>query len=329
MAASGLRAERFRIVLFGEQFKGFDEAAFAAFEPRKWTSNLYNVERMGVREQLKTVGAAADAALRTRPFKWDVTPHAPCVFNGKRVAELVLYFTRTDGQQKALAPLLDSRIALPDQISDAGEHHRHATLGLRIDAAGVEVGLMLHSTAWLDVMNLLNRCRVPDEAGQLLGLLHGAPEGATFRIGPAEDVPARDVCREHLDRLEESVLNHTFLIVAGLRFGAGDERLRSIGFPGTVREVLAALLPLWEFVAWRPASDFLRPAAPNAVAAPVAAPASIAVVPELAHGRRVRLIDGAFAGREGVVTDLDQKGSVRVLIGKVNVRTDSRSVRAV
>jgi len=36
-----------------------------------------------------------------RRFRWEVTPHSPSVFNGKRVAELVLYFTRTADQQNA------------------------------------------------------------------------------------------------------------------------------------------------------------------------------------------------------------------------------------
>ena len=89
----------------GEGFKGFGSAAFLAFEPRKWTSNLFNMERMAVREQLRAIGTAIQPVVAAdRAFAWDVTPHMPSVFNGKKVGELVLYFTRTAEQQKAIAP---------------------------------------------------------------------------------------------------------------------------------------------------------------------------------------------------------------------------------
>jgi len=307
-------------VSFGERFTGFDEEAFRAFEPRKWSSNLFNMERMAVREQLRVIGMTVEPALLARyPFKWEVTTHVPSVFNGKRVSELTLYFTRNDEQQKSLTPLLDSRIALPDQISDAGEHHRHVTLGVRIDGGGLEVGLMLHSTAWLDVMNLLNRCRVAEESEQLLSLLRGAPDGAVFCVGPGVDVPAPQVTSQDLERLEQSVLNNTFLILVGRQYPAGDQRLRAAGFPAEVRDPLLALYPLWDFVAWRPASDFLEPQRVEPATAPVA-------VPALSLGSRVRLTEGVLAGREGVVVDMDHKGGLRVLIGRLNVRTAARSV---
>jgi hypothetical protein len=316
-------------VSFGVTYRGFGPEAFAAFETRKWASNLYNMERMAVRDQLRSLGAMLQPAMTAgRAFRWDVTGHSPSVFNAKRVSELVLYFTRTEEQQKALAPLLDSRIALPEQIADAGEQHRHAALGVRIDAGRVEAGLLLHSTAWLDVMNLLNRSRQPAEASQLVAGLRSLPAGSVVRIGRDVEVPTGELTAGHLDRLEAAVLNDTFLIFAGQVYAAGDDRLSSPGFPGMVREVLERALPLWDFIAWQPSADFLTPASRGRdVSASV-----LAVTPhamDVATGVKVRLVDGAFAGREGLVTEIDPKGHLRVLIGKVNIRTDVRSVRAI
>ena len=147
---------------FSDPFSGFDAAAFQAFETRKWSSNLFNIERMRVRDAMRALGTFVEPALSAiRPFAWDVTPYAPSVFNGKQVAEMVLYFTRTAEQQRAITPLLDARIALPDQISNAGFYLHHVTLGVRIDANSIEAGLMMHLTACLDLMNLLNRARSP------------------------------------------------------------------------------------------------------------------------------------------------------------------------
>jgi hypothetical protein len=313
-------------VSFGEGFRGFGEAAFLAFEPRKWASNVYNMERMAVRDQLRALGAALQPALTVgRVFQWDVTPHTPNVFNGKRVSDMTLYFTRTEEQRKAIAPLLDSRIALPDQIQDAGEHHRHVTLGVRLDLERVEVGLLMHSTAWLDVMNVLNRCRAPAEAATFVRLVQSLPAGAVVRVGPDAVVQAASFGLGEVHRLEEAVLNETFVIFAGLRLDSGDGRVQTPGLTALARETLEALLPLWDFVAWRPASNFL--AASSVVAPAVAAEAPHAI--EIATGTKVRLVDGVFAGREGRVTDIDVKGHVRVLVGKVNVRTDVRAIRAV
>ena len=309
----------------GESFRGFEAKAFEAFEPRKWASNVYNVERMAVRDQLRALGAALEPALTVgRTLAWDVTTHAPSVFNGKRVAELVLYFTRTADQQKAMAPLLDSRLSLPEQILDAGEHHRHVTLGARIDQAGVQVGLMMHSTAWLDVMNLLNRCRTPAEAAQFLKMVQSLPADATVRVAPDTIVPAPALTLADLHRLDDSVLNDPFVIFIGRTFAATDPQLGTPQFAGVARQCAEAVAPLWDFIAWRPASNYLQPAA---VSAAVAAEAPHAM--EIEAGTRVRLVDGVFAGRDGKVTEIDPKGNVRVLVGKVTIRTDVRAIRAV
>lgn len=313
-------------MLFDEKFEGLDERAYQAFEKRKWASNLFNMERLSVREQLKALGSLVHKGLQgDYRFHWDVTPHTPSVFNAKSVSELVLFFTRNLEEQRAIVPLLDSRISLPDQISDAGEHHRHATLGVRIDDHGCEVGLMLHSTAWLDVMNLLNRCRVPFERATFVERVRALPSGVFFRFSSREEIPASDFSGDHVDRLEEEVLNEEFLIFLGVRYDTDGSEPRSHGFSGTCLEVLGALLPIWEYVAWKPASDFLE-VAQESKRLRTAGESGTA---DLAVGQKVRVSGGVFAGRDGVITDMDHKGFVRVLVGKVSIRTDGRSLQVV
>jgi len=315
---------------FGEPFRGLDASAFEAFEPRKWSSNMFNMERMRLRDQLLSVGHGIEGAVaRDRHLRWDVTPHSPSVFNAKKVSELVLYFTRSEEHQKAIAPLLDARIALPDQISDAGEHHRHLHLGVRLFHEGAEAGLMCHSTAWLDVMNLLNRCRQPAEALEFVRLVRSMPAGSSARVGPGLEVPAPEFDVEHLKRLEEAVLNESFLIRFGRAMAPGDPALAASVFAPTLRDLLAGLLPLWDFMAWRPASNFLVAAMPNGVANLKDAPiiAHDGSIIDFGVGAKVRLVDGVFAGRTGVVSEIDARGHVRVLLGKVAVRLDARQVR--
>jgi hypothetical protein len=319
-------------VSFGESFNGLDAASFDALEPRKWSSNVFNMERMRLRDQLRFLGTSMEAALaHDRHLAWDVTPHAPSVFNAKKVSELVLYFTRSQEHQKAIAPLLDSRISLPDQISDAGEHHRHLILGLRITHDGVEAGLMCHSTAWLDVMNLLNRCRQPSESLDFVRMVRSMPEGCTARVAPDLEVPAAEFDTEHLKRLEEAVLNESFLIRIGRWMQPGDPLLASSTLLPYLRILLPGLLPLWDFFAWRPASNYLVGASPSGGGTVKDAPvvSHDGGIIDFGVGTKVRLVDGVFSGRTGVVIDIDAKGHVRVLVGKVAIRMDARQMRPV
>lgn len=311
---------------FATRFTGFAPEAFAAFEPRKWSSNLYNLERMVVRDQLRALCASIEGVLRAdRPLAWEVTPHTPSIFNGHKVQELVLAFMRTEAEKKAILPLLDSRLSLPEQLSDAAEHHRHVILGVRVTHREVEVGLMLHSTAWLDVMNVLNRCRNPLDRSQFLALVRDLPADSVVRVAPERVVASSEFDGVHLEELEDAVLNETFLIFFGRRFDTESPVPRSESFITPCREVLAAALALYEFIAWRPASDFLGVADEGRRMRA----ASEAEVADLSVGARVRVTEGPFVDRQGVVTELDHKGFVKVLIGKVAIRTHGRSVRPV
>jgi len=248
----------------------------------------------------------------------------PSIFNAKSVREMVLYFTRTEAEKKAISPLLDKKISLPDQISDAGEHHRHVTLGVRVAQDGLDLGLMMHSWAWLDVMNLLNRCKESFELSKFLGELKTLPADLTFRVAPNVEVPVAEVTAEHLRQLEEAALNAPFVIRIGRHYDRSEATLRDAPFIQTCRQVLSALRPIWEFIAWRSVSDYLD-VAKEAKRAKVAAEAAVS---DIAVGSLVRITEGLFAGREGKVTDLNFKGNVKILLGKVTILTEGRSLKA-
>ena len=60
-------------------------------------------------------------------------------------------------------------------------------------------------------------------------------------------------------------------------------------------------------------------------------PAGASVDPRapIEKGSRVRVLDGAFAGKVGVVQDLDGKGGARVMLGLLAVRVDAKDLVAV
>lgn len=312
-------------------FQGFDDATFAAFEERKWSSNIYNIERMKVGELLGLVGEAVGRRLGTSDvaFAHAVTPHTPSVFNGRKVAEMALYFSRTDDQKRAIAPVLDRKVALPDQISDSGEYHRHGFLGVLVRHDRVDVGLMIHSRAWLDVMNLLNRCRErEEEASKLVRMLHLMKPGAIVRVAPEKVVSAAKFEESMISQIEEAVMNESFTFFIGFTFAPDNPVLRRAAFAEEAAEMLGGMIDLWKFCAWKPTSNFLvSPAVPATHAQP--AINNDGSVVDFSTGSKVRISGGLFTGRVGVVQDMDSKGNVKVLIGRVTVRTDSHSVQAV
>jgi transcription antitermination factor NusG len=46
----------------------------------------------------------------------------------------------------------------------------------------------------------------------------------------------------------------------------------------------------------------------------------------VAKNDRVRIVRGMFAGKTGVVQEIDAKGSLRVLVGKMTVKVDIEDV---
>ncbi len=292
---------------------------------------MYNIERMKVGEALGQLGDIVERRLAAADvvFARAVTPHTPTVINGRRVAEMALYFSRTDEQKRAIAPVIDRKVSLPEQISDSGEYHRNGFLGVLIRRDRIDVGLMIHSRAWLDVMNLLNRCRErEEEASKLTRMLHLMKPGAVVRVSSDTVVPAARFDESMVARLEDAVMNESFTFFVGYSFAPDDPVVRRAGFADDVAEILSGLVDLWKFCAWKPTSNFLVSAATPASAA-VPAVQDDGTVVDFSTGSRVKLTGGLFSGRVGVVQDMDSKGTVKVLIGRVTVRTESHFVQAV
>ncbi|HOU52779.1 MAG TPA: hypothetical protein PLQ97_02500 [Myxococcota bacterium] len=320
-------------MVFGGPFAGFDDATLSVFDSRKQSSNQYNRERMAIREALRDLGEAAAGPLtRERSFSWEVSPHVPCLFNQHRVEEMVLFFTRTEEQRKAVGPLIDSRFSLPEQVAGLAVHQQHLHLGIRVGREGVEMGLMAHSRAWLDVMNLLNRCRQPSEALELVHRIRTLPAEFRVRIGPETWVDVPEFEESHLEHLEHAVLHESFRILIGRLHAPGSPDVMPPNLRPRAVETLTRLLPIWDFWAWRPTSNWLLPESQVPSGASSSGPSgrdtprvsSGGGSVDFGVGDSVRIEAGILAGRDAVVTEIDGRGQARVLVGKVALRVDAR-----
>ena len=313
------------MALFFDKFTGFTTDDFAAFEEKKQQSNRFNLERLKVKEKMEALGRfLAGPIMDGMPeIKWGVTDHVPSLFNQRKVSNISLYFTRDEGQQRLVAPYVDSRVALPEQVLDAGEYVRNLSLYIRIDLTGIQVGLRCHSTAYVDVMNLAAALTSEDAGTEFHEILSRTDPELLTRLSPQEEQLITDVQPQQWEALGENVTQSTFFIAIYKGFNASDPKLQNAGFQDESLGLLRPLRDVFAFWLWSAKNDHLGLAKEIRTQHEVAKGKPV----QLSEGSWVRVVSGLFSGRRGKVLDLDHKGVVRVKIGKLVVRLSFDEIR--
>ncbi len=318
------------MALFFSNFPGFNEDDFKAFEPKKHSSNRYNLERMKVREKLDFLGKSIAGGIlqAIKKGKWGTTEHVPSLFNQRKVDELSLYFTRPDDEQRLIAPYVDSRVSLPAQIKDAGEHMRNLNLFVRIYEDGVDVGLRCHSTAYVDVMNLLAGAK--EQPDELFGLLRKLGEDFMADIGQTEHIQARNLSVENMGQLDERVMDEPFMIRIYKRFSKEEVESHKEQFKTVAYKYLSYLTDLYVFWLWTRDNDRLSIAKEITKAKPVKKEEKVTQPPVIEEGMIVRIVSGLFKGKKGRVLEIeDRKGMVKLAVGKLTVRVSSENLKVI
>lgn len=312
------------MALFFSSFVGFEEKDFTAFAPFKHSSNRFNLERMRVREKLEFLGKsiAGPVVQMAGKGKWGTSDHVPSVFNRRSVEDLSLYFTRSEEEQKIIAPFVDSRVSLPEQIKEAGEHMRNLNLYVRVWEHGVEVGIRCHSTAYVDVMNLLAGAREQKE--ELFNLLSGLPSELLVDFGDEKKREVKELSTQEIELLDARVMDEPFMIRIYRNFEPGETIVSGPDFKGKVQRILVALAPLYRFWLWTKDNDRLRIASEMSRTKESVKEESKVL---LKKGESVRITSGLFKGKRGKILEEERKGMVKVLIGKVVVRLPVENLR--
>jgi sRNA-binding protein len=216
-----------------EEFDGFSDADHDAFRPEKWRSNRFNLERMKVRERLKALGRQVVSFLAQAGLELDadVTPEQPSLWNAHEVSDLWLYLVRPAADRKTLGPVLDKGRALHEVIADPALHRRHIHMVVRVHLGGVDVGLVLPATAWIDRENARSLCEGADGMARTLEVLSDLPPHLTLWASP-------------LAILE--------------RYRRGAAETRDAGFLEEAASRLLELGPLYHMLAWSEANDHMK-----------------------------------------------------------------------
>ena len=282
---------------------GLADRDFDAYAPAKWRSNVYNRDRLEVKQKLGALGRAAAPTLTGldgAPLLLEESTEHPALWNHKQVDAQHVFFSRPAGARRELDTLMERARSLSTLLDDPTPQRNHLHLALSLGEAGLDVALRLSPDATVDRSNLEAKLADPDGRAHGLALLGALPPG--FRLDVVT-VAGRLLCvslARALPRVDAIAL--------------GD------GLVARVAADLAALRPLYTFGAWAPTNDFVS------MRATLAEDKRARRQRGLAKDDKVRIVRGVFAGKSGVVQEIDARGGLRVLVGQVAVKLGADEV---
>jgi hypothetical protein len=313
-------------------FAGFSDSDFEAYAPKKWKSNVFNRERLEVKQKLLALGrdlAAGATAADGSPLALEASVEHPAQWNHKQVEAQHIFLSRNEGARKELASILERGQSIAALLDDPTPQRNHLFLAVTVAHEKVEVALKLHPDARVDRQNLERRSADHFEREKLLSLLHGLP--ARFQIGLTTGALAP------VSGLTDAQLTEVVAALAApapLALPGAPQRLLYLGeaiprpdvvaagaaFAAAARAALAALLPLYHYVAWSRDNDYVS------IKEALQKEKQSKRQRGLAKQDEVRIVRGMFAGKMGVVQEIDARGGLKVLVGKLAVKVDADDV---
>jgi hypothetical protein len=314
-------------------FPGFTAADFDAYQAKKWKSNVFNRERLDVKQKLTLLGRELQGVMVApdgSPLAIESSVEHPALWNHKQVEAQHLYFSRNEGARKEIDAIIERGKSLASMIDDPTPQRNHLFLAVTLSETAIELSLKLHPDARVDRENLERKCEDHFEREKLLHLLRGLDE--PFKVGITPEVMAVG----ELDDDKLGGLLQSFNKPASpqaLTLGA-PQRLLYVGRaiprdqamaagPALVDEAkksLLSLLPIYRFIAWSRENDFVS------IKEALQKEKQQKRQKGLVKNDAVRIIRGMFSGKQGVVQEVDAKGGLRVLVGKVAVKLGAEDV---
>jgi hypothetical protein len=308
---------------------------FEAYAPSKWKSNVFNRERLEVKQRLLSIGRllqgdllGADGAM----LALEASVEHPALLNHKQVEAQHLFFFRHEAARRQLDAILDRQKSIASMIDDPTPQRNHIFLAVTLKHQFLELSCKLHPDARIDRQNLERKCEDHFEKEKLIHLLRNLGDGFTVGIAP-ELQPVADFDERSLDELLNALSANDHgplvpgaaarLLCAARSISRTDVIEAGSAIVDRMRDSLSALLPLYRFIAWSRDNDFVS------MRETLQKEKQVKRQKGLAKNDEVRIIRGMFAGKSGVIQEVDAKGGIKVLVGKMAVKIDVADVNKV
>jgi hypothetical protein len=314
-------------------FSGLTAGDFDCYEPRKWKSNVYNRERLEVKQKLVALSRALSGVVGSdgSPLFIESSVEHPALWNHKQVDNQSVFFSRHEAARKELDAIIDRSKPMATLLDDPTPQRNHLFLAITLSHESLEVSLRLHPDARVDRQNLERKLEEHYEAERLSGLLAELPEGYKLGITPelapvSEGGLDAESLRELVGKLPPG---------GSMSLPGQPPRLFYVGqvLPRTeavalspealvewVQARLAELAPLYRYIAWSRDNDYVS------MRQVLDKEKTVRRQKGLHKGDKVRVVRGMFASKDGVVQEVDAKGQLKVLVGKMVVKLDAADV---
>lgn len=309
-------------------FPGFTDRDFDAYAPNKWKSNVFNRERLEVKQKLLALGRELAGIVRAAdgsPLACEASVEHPALWNHKQVEAQHLFFSRHEGARKELDLIIDRSRPMTTMLEDPTPQRNHVFLAITLAQPHVEFSLKLHPDARVDRQNLERKLSDAWEREKFVELVRGLP--AAYRVGvtgattveaPLLDDETLKAILADFGRPEAPGKTHWFFVARTLP--RADATAKAAGLLDVARAELERLLPLYHFVAWSRDNDFVS------MRERLKQEKQARRQKGIVRNDQVRIVRGVFSGRTGIVQEVDAKGALRVLVGKMAVKVDADEV---
>lgn len=297
-------------------FAGLNQAAFDAYAPEKWSSNMHNLARMRAKEVVLALADDAQAphAELLRGLVRAASDEVPNIMNQKKVDAQWVYWARDQDERAALSSILEKIKLDESALQNIMPQDKHVSLALVLRKTGLWVGLRVAAGASVDRRNLGAELEQATTRAAIAQRLAALPAGATV-TGNDHETSSAEV-DEALLALHASALEHGHPVwQVGYTLDAAAALALGSGVAAWASERLGALVPLYRFVAWSKDNDHIEVAKQLAAAKAEARKQSVGYNP----GDKARIMSGIFTGKVGVVQETDGKANVKLLVGKMSV----------
>ena len=318
-------------------FAGLTQNDFACYEPRKWKSNVYNRERLEVRQKLLALGQSGAGQLigpDGAPLFLEASVEHPAVWNHKQVESQSIYFSRNEAARKQLDGFIDRQKPISSLLDDPTPQRNHLFLGVTLQHESLDVVLKIHPDASVDRQNLERKLDEHYEAERLLGLLHELPEAFWIGVLPDQTALGPDFSIEQLAEIISSLPSQSGA-GGGLAIPGQPVHMFAIGISmpaarfvtlspdeqaAWVQAQLELLLPIYRFIVWTRDNDFVS------MAKVLDKEKAVRRQRGFQKGDRVRIVRGMLAGKDGAVAEVDAKGLLKIIVGKMVIKIDASDV---
>ncbi len=294
---------------------------------------MYNRERLEVKQRLLELGRAVGGGVLGgdgSPLFIESSVEHPALWNHKQVDTQSVYFSRHQAARKELDGIIERSKPIASLLDDPTPQRNHLFLAITLTHEALELSLRLHPDACIDRQNLERKLDEHYEAERLIGLLAELPAGYQMGITPElEPIDASLSAEQLRDTIGKLPPGGTLslpgsaprLLYVGQSLLRGEVLMRTPEeLVDWVQARLFELVPLYRYIAWSRDNDYVS------MRQVLDKEKTARRQKGLHKGDKVRVVRGMWAGKDGIIQEVDAKGQLKVLVGKMVVKLDAAEV---